>query len=88
MPGRTLKLSRFQASLWNELQEVGVVTAQAAAWQKSVGGLLAGDEVVDRRVPATLQATLRPYQQDGFQLARLPVRPRSRRRAGRRHGPG
>ena len=51
VPGRTLKLSRFQASLWSELQDVGVVTAQAAAWQKSVGGLLAGDEVVDRRVP-------------------------------------
>ena len=33
VPGRTLKLSRFQASLWNELTDVGVVTAQAAAWQ-------------------------------------------------------
>ncbi len=66
VPGRTLKLSRFQASLWNDLQDVGVVTAQAAAWQKSVGGLLAGDEVIDLGVPATLKATLRPYQQEGF----------------------
>jgi len=66
VPGRTLKLSRFQASLWNELQDVAVLTAQAAAWQKSVGGLLAGDEVIDREIPVTLEATLRPYQQSGF----------------------
>jgi superfamily II DNA or RNA helicase len=66
VPGRTLKLSRFQASLWNELTDIGVVTEQAAAWQNSVGGLLAGDEVIERAVPMTLRATLRPYQQDGF----------------------
>ena len=66
VPGRSLKISRFQASLWNELTDLGVVTAQAAAWQKSVGGLLAGDEVIDQAVPTTLKATLRPYQQDGF----------------------
>jgi len=66
VPGRTLKISRFQSSLWNELHELGVVTAQAAAWKKSVGGLLAGDGVVDRGVPETLKATLRPYQHAGF----------------------
>ena len=66
VPGRTLKLNRFQASLFSELQDVAVITAQAAAWQKSVGGLVAGEQVFDRGVPVTLKATLRPYQQDGF----------------------
>ena len=66
VPGRTLKISRFQASLWSELTDIGIVTAQADAWQKSVGGLMAGDQVIDRVVPSTLHATLRPYQQDGF----------------------
>jgi len=66
VPGRTLKINRFQASLWDELQDLGVVTSQAAAWKKSVGGLLAGDQIIDRAVPETLRASLRPYQQAGF----------------------
>jgi len=66
VPGRTLKINRFQAALWDELQDLGVVTAQAQAWKKSVGGLLAGDQIIDRPVPETLHATLRPYQQTGF----------------------
>src|SRR5690606_16779638 len=32
-PTSTLRLSRFQADLWSELRELGVVTRQAAAWQ-------------------------------------------------------
>ena len=51
VPGRTLKINRFQAALWDELQDLGVVTAQAEAWKKSVGGLLAGDQIIDRAVP-------------------------------------
>ncbi len=66
VPSRTLRINRFQASLWDELQDLGVVTSQAAAWKKSVGGLLAGDQIVDRPVPDSLRATLRPYQQTGF----------------------
>lgn len=66
VPGRTIRISRYQASLFAELQDVAVLTADAAAWQKSVGGLLAGDDVIDRAVPPTLKATLRPYQRAGF----------------------
>jgi superfamily II DNA or RNA helicase len=66
IPGRTLKINRFQAALWDELQDLGVVTAQAESWKKSVGGLLAGDQIIDRPVPEALNATLRPYQQTGF----------------------
>ncbi len=66
LPGRTLKINRFQAALWDELQDLGVVTAQAESWKKSVGGLLAGDQIIDRPMPQALHATLRPYQQTGF----------------------
>jgi len=66
VPGRSLKINRYQASLWQELVDLGVVKRQAAAWKKSVGGLLAGDQIIDRPIPETLKATLRPYQQTGF----------------------
>jgi superfamily II DNA or RNA helicase len=39
-PADALRISRFQAGLWAELAELGVVSRQAAAWQRQVGGLL------------------------------------------------
>jgi superfamily II DNA or RNA helicase len=66
VPGRSVRINRYQAALWDELQDLGVITSQAAAWKKSVGGLLAGDQIMNRPVPDSLRATLRPYQQSGF----------------------
>ena len=82
-PAESLRISRFQAGLWAELAELGVVSRQAAAWQRQVGGLLAfarpGSDAAagsDRPptidlgrvpLPAGLTAQLRPYQVDGFQ---------------------
>ncbi|WP_144671698.1 DEAD/DEAH box helicase [Arthrobacter sp. U41] len=60
-----LQISRFQAGLWDELAQLGIVDQQAAAWRESVGGLLEGD-VVGLPLPATLNAELRPYQLEGF----------------------
>ena len=40
-PGAGIRLSRFQASLWEDLQGLGVVTAQARAWEDSVRALTA-----------------------------------------------
>ena len=40
-PSGPLRLSRFQAGLWDELAALGVVDAQARAWQQQVTGLLA-----------------------------------------------
>jgi len=62
----SLRISRFQAGLWDELSELGVVHRQAAAWQAQVNGLLSIDRVDPTPVPATLAAHLRPYQVDGF----------------------
>ena len=66
-PNGSLRISRFQAGLWEELSHIGVVGHQAAAWQRQVRGLLAVEEIDAVPVPAALDARLRPYQLAGFQ---------------------
>ncbi|WP_260479214.1 DEAD/DEAH box helicase [Kibdelosporangium aridum] len=63
-PSDSLQISRFQAGLWDELANLGVVDHQARAWRNQVRGLL--DEVPEFDVPESLDARLRPYQLDGF----------------------
>ncbi len=65
-PGDTVRLSRFQAGLWAELERIGVVSGQAAAWQESVRSLRQASELVEQPAPDGLRATLRPYQLAGF----------------------
>jgi len=70
-----LTVSRYQASLWDDLAELADVVAASAAWQASAGGLLAllergedgltGEGAVP--VPASVTAQLRPYQVRGFE---------------------
>ena len=71
-----LRISRFQAGLWDELAGLGVVRHQAAAWQRQVQGLLnfspggaapPGPSVEHAAPPAALDSLLRPYQRAGFQ---------------------
>jgi superfamily II DNA or RNA helicase len=66
-PDDGLRISRFQAGLWEELAALGVVGQQAAAWQTQVSGLLSVDQIDAVPVPATVNAHLRPYQLAGFQ---------------------
>ncbi len=66
-PGESLRISRFQAGLWGELAELGVVNRQAGAWRRQVEGLLSAGAGADQEPPAGLLATLRPYQLTGFQ---------------------
>ncbi|MGH9071312.1 MAG: DEAD/DEAH box helicase, partial [Acidimicrobiales bacterium] len=62
-----IRLSRFQAGLWEDLQRVGVLTAQAEAWDAAVRALSqSADSVAAAGPPSGLEATLRGYQQDGF----------------------
>ncbi|MGH3934470.1 MAG: SNF2-related protein, partial [Pseudonocardiaceae bacterium] len=65
-PAGPLRISRFQASLWEELATLGVVDCQARAWQQQVAGLLSSDGLAGTELPAALTAQLRPYQRDGF----------------------
>jgi SNF2-related domain/Helicase conserved C-terminal domain len=66
-PDGALRISRFQAGLWEELAALGVVGHQAATWQRQVRGLLSVAEIEKAAVPAKLRAQLRPYQLSGFQ---------------------
>ena len=66
-PDDGLRISRFQAGLWEELAALGVVGHQADAWQAQVRGLLSVDHIEAVPVPATVNAQLRPYQLAGFQ---------------------
>jgi len=66
VPGDGLRISRFQAGLWHELTELGVVSHQAATWRAQITGLLEAGSLDKYPLPAGLRATLRPYQLDGF----------------------
>ncbi len=64
--GGSLAISRFQASLWDELAALGVVSRQASSWQRQVQGLLHAEGIERVDPPPTILAELRPYQLDGF----------------------
>jgi superfamily II DNA or RNA helicase len=65
-PSAPLRISRYQAGLWAELAELGVVAEQAQAWQRQVGALLEVDTIAKHDPPGALAARLRPYQREGF----------------------
>jgi superfamily II DNA or RNA helicase len=66
-PDGALRISRFQAGLWEEIASLGEVSHQAAVWQQQVRGLLSIGEIEGPPVPAAICAQLRPYQLSGFQ---------------------
>lgn len=72
-PGRDgISVNRYHVDLWAELEALGVVDTQASAWRAAVAGLAGTGELPERMVPADLDATLRPYQHEGFRwLAHL-----------------
>ena len=63
-----ISISRWQASLWEELRDLGVVDEQSERWRQSVDALIAlgGGDRGRAKVPDQLTAELRPYQQEGF----------------------
>ena len=65
-PEGAIRVSRFQADWWEEVRTLGVMTSQIATWETAVRSLLGAADSVEYPVPATLDATLRPYQRDGF----------------------
>jgi len=65
------RISRYQAALWAEFEDLADETEQAQAWRSAVAGLLQLSTVDPSALdptplPAGINATLRPYQQDGF----------------------
>lgn len=62
-----LRLSRYQVDIWDDLSDLGeVLVAREHAWRTSVETLRELDTVPAPPVPASLDATLRPYQLDGY----------------------
>lgn len=65
-PDEPLRINRYQASLWEELAELGVVSSQARVWQEQVVALSNMDSAMDHTPPSNFRAELRPYQLRGF----------------------
>lgn len=61
-----LRVTAYQAGLWEELAGLGVIEHQSERWSRTVGALLTLDELPRPDPPLKLQATLRPYQLDGY----------------------
>jgi superfamily II DNA or RNA helicase len=69
-----LRVSRYQAGFFEELQSLGVVEEQSRRWADLVEGLADAGDVGEAAgagadpppLPATLRATLRPYQLEGY----------------------
>ncbi len=70
-PSDPLRISVVHAGLWEELAALGVVEQQSARWSRAVGALLDLDAVEPATLPDGLDATLRPYQVDGFRWLSL-----------------
>jgi SNF2 family DNA or RNA helicase len=66
-----LSISRFQASLWDDLTDLGVAIDQSARWEQAVRGLSDVSSIDDAEPPETLRAQLRPYQLDGYRWLRF-----------------
>lgn len=60
-------ISRWQVGLWEELQNSGVIAEQSARWQRSVAALVDMESTPRPSLPKGVNATLRDYQNDGFQ---------------------
>lgn len=61
-----LRISRYQASLWADFEDLADETEQAVTWRAAVAGLLDATGIDSTPVPPGVTATLRPYQAHGF----------------------
>lgn len=60
------RISRHQTDLWADFEDLADEAVPAQEWRALVEGLHAVDTVPPSPVPSALMATLRPYQQTGF----------------------
>jgi len=60
------RISRYQASLWADFEDLADETEQAVSWREAADGLLRVESVGRTPLPPGVAATLRPYQQEGF----------------------
>ena len=60
------RISRYQASLWADFEDLADETEQAQSWRDAVSALASLDAVEATDLPKSLDADLRPYQLDGY----------------------
>ncbi|MDO5634797.1 MAG: DEAD/DEAH box helicase [Micrococcus sp.] len=60
------QVSTHQVGFWEELKDLADEVEEDPAWTAAVGKLASFERLPDVDVPAGLDATLRPYQHDGF----------------------
>ncbi len=65
-PESSLQISRYQAGLWADFEDLAEETEQAQSWRDAVSGLLELTDVGVTPAPAGLVAEMRPYQVEGF----------------------
>ncbi len=65
------RISRHQIALWDEFEDLADEAQPAVAWREAADALRGLDGVPGRRIPHGLRATLRPYQQAGFEWLAL-----------------
>ena len=61
------RISRYQSGLFEDLASIATVVRQAKEWKRQVAGLRALQNLDPIAVPSSLNAELRPYQQEGFE---------------------
>ncbi|MBM7366537.1 DEAD/DEAH box helicase [Gordonia hydrophobica] len=66
LDGDRVQTHTLNASLWDELLELGVVDEQLTQWRARIAQLAAAKPPHPVPPPAGLNAQLRPYQQDGL----------------------
>ena len=60
------RISRYQSALWSEFEDLADETEQAQSWRDAVSGLADIENVEATPLPRALDASLRPYQLDGY----------------------
>ncbi|MFC7403327.1 SNF2-related protein [Citricoccus sp. GCM10030269] len=60
------RIGKYDVALWEEFEDLADEAVETVAWRESVGALKDIEEIPTPAVPAGLQATLRPYQVEGF----------------------
>jgi superfamily II DNA or RNA helicase len=65
--GGKIRVGRYQAELFDELDRLGLIDAQAAEWRAALGALAGGAQPEHVDVPVGLAAELRGYQHEGFE---------------------
>lgn len=63
----SIRISKHQASLWADLQEIATNVEASETWTRSMEGLNNILDVAQAPLPASINATLRPYQREGFE---------------------